>query len=174
MQPTPLTVNGRGVSVSADRDTPLLDVLRNHLGLKGSKFGCGLEQCGCCMVLIDGEPAKSCGKGLATVAGKAVLTIEGLGTREHPQPLQQAFLDEGEIGVARGAGLADIIGGENDHLPDFAELGLGKAMPAGQPHVMASRDSLRPPEQGRRNDGMPSRPAATMSASSRARARTTQ
>jgi nicotinate dehydrogenase subunit A len=91
---TSFTLNSNAVSVSANEDTPLLDVLRNHLGLVGTKFGCGLEQCGCCMVLIDGEPAKSCGKALSTVAGKSVLTIEGLGTPEHPHPLQAAFLDE--------------------------------------------------------------------------------
>jgi len=91
---TSFTVNGTLVSVSAGADTPLLDVLRNHLGLKGTKFGCGLEQCGSCMVLIDGAPEKSCGKALSTVAGKSVLTIEGLGTPEHPHPLQTAFLDE--------------------------------------------------------------------------------
>src|SRR5712691_12708432 len=89
-----LIVNGSAVSVSADGDTPLLDVLRNHLGLVGTKFGCGEEQCGCCMVLIDGKPAKSCGTALSTVAGKEVLTIEGLGTAAAPHPLQQAFLDE--------------------------------------------------------------------------------
>ena len=89
-----LTVNGHAAEVSADGDTPLLDVLRNHLGLKGSKFGCGLEQCGCCMVLIDGKPEKSCGKAVSTVAGKQILTIEGLGTPDRPHPLQQAFLDE--------------------------------------------------------------------------------
>ncbi|MGE5271056.1 MAG: (2Fe-2S)-binding protein [Thiohalocapsa sp.] len=89
-----LTVNGRPVSVSADGDTPLLDVLRNHLGLVGTRFGCGLEQCGCCMVLVDGAPVKSCGKAVSTVAGKSILTIEGLGTPERPHPLQQAFLDE--------------------------------------------------------------------------------
>ena len=94
MPTTPLIVNGSAVSVSADADTPLLDVLRNHLGLVGTKFGCGAEQCGSCMVLIDGNPEKSCGKALSTVVGKAVLTIEGLGTPEHPHPLQQAFLDE--------------------------------------------------------------------------------
>jgi nicotinate dehydrogenase subunit A len=88
------TVNGRSVEVEADRDTPLLDVLRNRLGLVGTKFGCGLEQCGCCMVLIDGEPVKSCGRALSTVAGRAVVTIEGLGSRDRPHPLQQAFLDE--------------------------------------------------------------------------------
>src|ERR1700674_127946 len=89
-----LTVNGKIVSVGADGDTPLLDVLRNHLGLVGTKFGCGLEQCGCCMVLVDERPEKSCGKALSTVAGKNVLTIEGLGTPDRPHPLQQAFLEE--------------------------------------------------------------------------------
>ncbi len=91
---TSFTVNGDAVEVSAGEDTPLLDVLRNHLGLKGTKLGCGLEQCGCCMVLIDGAPEKSCGKALSTVAGKTVLTIEGLGSPERPHPLQTAFLDE--------------------------------------------------------------------------------
>jgi nicotinate dehydrogenase subunit A len=74
--------------------TPLLDILRNHLGLIGTKFGCGLEQCGCCMVLVDGKPEKSCGKALSTLAGKKIVTIEGLGTPDRPHPLQQAFLDE--------------------------------------------------------------------------------
>ncbi|MBV8778347.1 MAG: (2Fe-2S)-binding protein [Alphaproteobacteria bacterium] len=91
---TSFSLNGRAVDVAADGDTPLLDVLRNHLGLKGAKFGCGLEQCGCCMVLIDGTPVKSCGRALSTVAGRQVLTIEGLGTPEDPHPLQTAFLDE--------------------------------------------------------------------------------
>ena len=94
MQSTSLIVNGSTVSVTADADTPLLDVLRNHLGLLGTKFGCGQEQCGCCMVLLDGRPEKSCGKPLSTVGGKAILTIEGLGTPDRPHPLQQAFLDE--------------------------------------------------------------------------------
>jgi len=94
MQPTSLIVNGSAVSVSADADTPLLDVLRNHLGLTGTKFGCGQEQCGCCMVLIDGHPEKSCGKALSTVSGKAITTIEGLGTPDRPHALQRAFLDE--------------------------------------------------------------------------------
>ena len=94
MQTTSLIVNAASVSVTADPDTPLLDVLRNHLGLVGTKFGCGAEQCGSCMVLIDGKPKKSCGTALSIVAGKAVMTIEGLGTAAHPHPLQQAFIDE--------------------------------------------------------------------------------
>lgn len=87
------TVNARPVEVAADGDTPLLDVLRNHLGLTGTRFGCGLEQCGSCMVLIDGTPEKSCGKALSTVAGKTVTTIEGLGTPSNPHKLQLAFIE---------------------------------------------------------------------------------
>jgi nicotinate dehydrogenase subunit A len=89
------TVNGRAVGVSIDsEETSLLQVLRSTLKLVGTRFGCGLEQCGCCMVLIDGEPAKSCAKPIWTVADKSVTTIEGLGTPEKPHPLQQAVLDE--------------------------------------------------------------------------------
>jgi len=88
------TVNGRPTVVTTDEETPLLHVLRNTLDLKGSRFGCGLEQCGCCMVLVDGEVEKSCGKPMWAVAGKAVTTVEGLGTPEAPHALQQAFLDE--------------------------------------------------------------------------------
>jgi nicotinate dehydrogenase subunit A len=94
MQPIRLIVNGRNVDVAADAETPLLDILRNHLGLMGTKFGCGLEQCGCCMVLVDGKPEKSCAKPVSMLAGKKIVTIEGLGTPDRPHPLQQAFLDE--------------------------------------------------------------------------------
>jgi nicotinate dehydrogenase subunit A len=94
MQPISLIVNGRSVSVTADGDTPLLDALRNHLGLLGTKFGCGREQCGACLVLVDGRPEKSCGKSLSAVAGRDIVTVEGLGTPERPHPLQQAFLEE--------------------------------------------------------------------------------
>ena len=89
------TVNGKAVSVALDNEeTPLLNVLRNELGLMGSRFGCGLEQCGCCTVLIDGSPEKSCARPIWNVAGKTVVTIEGLGSAERPHPLQQAFIDE--------------------------------------------------------------------------------
>ena len=90
-----LNVNGCTISVTvANEETSLLTVLRDELGLVGARFGCGLEQCGCCMVLIDGQPAKSCGKPIWSVAGKAVTTVEGLGTPERPHPLQRALLDE--------------------------------------------------------------------------------
>jgi nicotinate dehydrogenase subunit A len=89
------TVNGKAVSVALDNEeTPLLDVLRNELGLMGTRFGCGLEQCGSCMVLIDGQPEKCCGKPVWSIAGKSVTTVEGLGTPARPHPLQQAFIDE--------------------------------------------------------------------------------
>ncbi len=88
-------VNGKRVSVApADEETSLLAVLRDALGLVGTRFGCGLEQCGCCMVLIDGQPEKSCTKPVWSVAGKSVTTVEGLGNAERPHPLQTAFLDE--------------------------------------------------------------------------------
>ena len=89
-----LTVNGQRVSVQVDPTTPLLDVLRNHLDLKGTRYGCGLEQCGTCMVLIDGVPEYSCAREVGTVAGRAITTIEGIGSADRPHPIQQAFLDE--------------------------------------------------------------------------------
>jgi nicotinate dehydrogenase subunit A len=89
-----LTVNGRSLRVTALETTPLLDVLRNQLDLKGTRYGCGLEQCGSCMVLLDGEPIYACSREIATVAGRAVTTIEGLGSVAQPHPLQQAFLAE--------------------------------------------------------------------------------
>ncbi|WP_158926002.1 (2Fe-2S)-binding protein [Acidisphaera sp. S103] len=89
-----LTVNGRTVAVEVDAATPLLDVLRNHLDLKGSRYGCGLEQCGSCMVLIDGKAVYSCAREIGSVSGGSVTTIEGLGTPDAPHLLQRAFLEE--------------------------------------------------------------------------------
>ena len=87
-------VNGRPVSLSIDSTTPLLSVLRDDLDLRGSKFGCGTEQCGACMVLIDGKPEYSCSREAATVEGKTVTTVEGLSGTAGSHPLQQAMLDE--------------------------------------------------------------------------------
>lgn len=89
-----LTVNSRAVSITSDPATPLLDVLRNELDLKGARYGCGLEQCGTCMVLIDGEATYACAREVGSLAGRAVTTIEGLGTPDAPHPLQRAFLEE--------------------------------------------------------------------------------
>lgn len=87
------TVNGAAKTVSATPDTPLIYVLRNQLGLKGIRYGCGLEQCGCCTVLMDGKPTFACSQAVETATGKSVETIEGLGTPDAPHPLQQAFMD---------------------------------------------------------------------------------
>ena len=89
-----LVVNGRSVHVDGDGTRPLLSVLREDLGLRGSRFGCGTEQCGACMVLIDGEPSFSCARAIETLAGKVVTTVEGLSSGGALSPLQQAFLDE--------------------------------------------------------------------------------
>lgn len=89
-----LTVNGHVHRIEASGTTPLLDVLRNHLGLTGSRYGCGLEQCGACMVLVDGAAAYSCSREAGTLQGRAIVTVEGLGADGALHPLQQAFLDE--------------------------------------------------------------------------------
>ncbi len=89
-----LTVNGERREVDVEPRWLLSDVLRHELGLTGSRYGCGLEQCGSCMVLVDGQPAYACTREVGTVADRKVTTIEGLGTPAKPHPLQQAFLDE--------------------------------------------------------------------------------
>jgi nicotinate dehydrogenase subunit A len=89
-----LVVNGQSREVAADPETPLLYVLRNDLGLTGTKFGCGLGQCGACTVLVDGQPVRSCMLPVQAVAGLAVTTIEGLGSPERPHPLQAALIEE--------------------------------------------------------------------------------
>ena len=89
-----ITVNGRQHLVQATPDTPLLYVLRNELELNGPRFGCGLEQCGACMVLRGAEPVRSCMLPAGDVAGSQITTLEGLGTAEELHPVQQAFLEE--------------------------------------------------------------------------------
>src|SRR5258708_20373867 len=89
-----LTVNGRRHDVDAAPDTALLYVLRNDLALNGPKYGCGLGECGACAVLIDGVAARSCAIPIEGCAGREIVTLEGLGTREHPDPVQDAFIKE--------------------------------------------------------------------------------
>jgi nicotinate dehydrogenase subunit A len=89
-----LIINGRPVPVNADEQATLLDVLRNDLGLRATRFGCGTEQCGACMVLIDGEPAYACTRLISTLHGKQVVTVEGLADDGSLVPLQQAFIAE--------------------------------------------------------------------------------
>ena len=89
-----LTVNGRSHRVDVDPATPLLYVLSDDLGLRGPKFGCGLGQCGACAVIVRGRAVRSCVTPVNTVAGADITTLEGLGTIEHPHPIQQAFIEE--------------------------------------------------------------------------------
>ena len=88
-----LTVNGRKLSVSAPDDMPLLWVLRDVLGMTGTKFGCGIAQCGACTVHVDGEPRRSCVTPVSTVADRAITTIEGIGATPAGKAVQQAWLD---------------------------------------------------------------------------------
>jgi nicotinate dehydrogenase subunit A len=89
-----LNVNGATHTVTAEGDTPLLYVLRNDLGLNGSKFGCGLGQCGACTALLDGAAIRTCVIPLSAVGNASVVTLEGLGTVERPHALQRAFIAE--------------------------------------------------------------------------------
>jgi nicotinate dehydrogenase subunit A len=94
MPPIRLTVNGAPHDVNVAPETPLLTVLRNDLGLTGPKFGCGLGQCGACLVHIDGAAVRSCTTTVSAAARGSITTIEGLGSPDKPHPVQQAFIDE--------------------------------------------------------------------------------
>jgi len=124
-----LTVNGAAVALDLPERTPLLDALRNTLALTGSRFGCGAGSCGACMVLVDGAAQPSCTVPLWAVAGKEVVTIEGLGTPDRPHPVQQALLD-GQAGQC-GYCLAGIV---------ISASGLLQRTP--RPSEAAVRDAL--------------------------------
>ena len=117
-----LNVNGKTVSVNVDAGVSLLTVLRNHLGLTGSKYGCGEGQCGACTVLIDGVPRRSCITTVGVAAEKQITTIEGLEVDGRLHPLQQAFLDEDALQcgyctpgmILSGAGLLRKIPNPSD------------------------------------------------------------
>jgi nicotinate dehydrogenase subunit A len=96
MMPTPirLTDNGRVHDIEAASNTALLYVLRNDLQLNGPKYGCGLGECGTCTVLVDGAAARSCVIPVSGCVGWDIVTLEGLGTRDKPDPVRQAFIDE--------------------------------------------------------------------------------
>jgi nicotinate dehydrogenase subunit A len=89
-----LKVNGKAQAVDVDPSTPLLYVLRDDLGLKGPRFGCGLSQCGCCTVVVDGNAVRSCSMAVSNAQNRNITTLEGLGSVAHPHPLQKAFIDE--------------------------------------------------------------------------------
>ena len=88
-----LTVNGTKVSVEAADDMPLLWVLRDLVGMTGTKFGCGIAQCGACTVHVDGEPRRACVSPIGDVAGSEITTIEGIGQTPEGKAVQRAWLD---------------------------------------------------------------------------------
>ena len=93
MAPVTLTVNGTPHTIDVDPDTPLLWALRDNLGMTGTKFGCGVAQCGACTVHVDGVPTRSCSTAVSRLAGKKITTIEGLSS-DRGRALQQAWIDE--------------------------------------------------------------------------------
>lgn len=94
MRPITLKVNGQTHAVEVDPATPLLYVLRNDLGLRGPRFGCGLGQCGACTVIINGEAVRSCVRATSAVENVEITTLEGLSRGGALHPLQQAWIDE--------------------------------------------------------------------------------
>ena len=89
------TLNDQLVETNESADTPLLWVVRDTFKLKGSKFGCGLAQCGACTMHLDGQAVRTCVLPIAAIAGKKITTIEGLGTPDNLHPLQKAWTDQG-------------------------------------------------------------------------------
>ena len=98
--PLQLEVNGKHYTVNYPGDTPLLYVLRDELGLTGTKYGCGEGQCGACTVLLGGAPRRSCQIPVSAAAGRSITTIEGLEQNGKLHPVQQAFLDAGAFQCA--------------------------------------------------------------------------
>jgi len=91
--PLVINVNGAAREVTADAETPLLYVLRNDLELKGARYGCGIGLCGACTVIVDGKAVQSCDVPVSAVEGKAITTIEGIGTSASLHPLQREFIE---------------------------------------------------------------------------------
>ena len=91
--PFTLNVNGMAHEVDAEPETPLLWVLRDNIGLTGTKFGCGIAQCGVCTVHIDGQPARACSTTAASAVGREITTIEGL-SDDNSHPVQQAWIED--------------------------------------------------------------------------------
>jgi len=130
---TELDVNGTRRKIDADADRSLLSVLRDDLDLTGTKYGCGEGQCAACTVLVEGQPTKSCLVKVGAVAGKRIVTIEGLAPAGKLHPVQQAFLEAdalqcgwctpgmilGAVGLLRRTphpSEAEIVGGINGHI----------------------------------------------------------
>ena len=119
-----LTVNGVRHSIDVAPETPLLWVIRDHLGLTGTKFSCGIAQCGACTVHVDGRPVRSCSFPVALAAGKAVTTIEGLSVDgSHPVQLAWIELDVPQCGYCQSGMIMSVVALLNKHPdPTDAEI----------------------------------------------------
>ena len=122
-------LNGSPVHVEAAANTTLLDVLRGDLGVCGPRYGCGLGQCGACVVLVDGRPEAACTIPAEAVSGRVVTTVEGLGTPEQPHPLQTAFLDlqAGQCGYCL-SGILVAAKGLLDRNPEPSRQQIARAL----------------------------------------------
>lgn len=127
MNPFRFTVNGVPREVQVPAETSLLEVLRNDLNLKAAKFGCGLGQCGACLVWINGLPSPACDTPIESVAGASIQTLEGIGSESEVHPLQSAFLKSqaGQCGYCLSGILMNAAALLRDNpTPSRAEVGL--------------------------------------------------
>ncbi len=139
-----LTVNGAVREVEADADTPLIYVLRNRLGLMGAKLGCGLEQCGACAVIADGEKVLSCVRAVSEFEGSEIVTVEGLGDNGELGPVQRAFLEENaaQCGYCT-SGLVVAVANYLETAPDPDRTGAIEALDGHLCRCGAHPDVLR-------------------------------
>lgn len=156
-----IEVNGVVREVTTEDDTPLLYVLRNHLGLKGTRFGCGQGLCGACLVLIDGRPDFSCSVPMWAVDGRVVTTIEGLGTPETAHPVAQAFVADqaAQCGYCTSGmiiGAVGLLGQNEDPTEDEVRAALDRNLCRCGAHnrivraVLAAAEAIRTGEQAPR------------------------
>jgi len=123
------TVNGRPREVDVEPEMPLLWVLRDELDVKGPKYGCGVAQCGACTVLVDGAPVRSCVLAVSKVAGRRVLTIEGLAQGERLHPVQQAWIEQQvpQCGYCQGGQILAAVALLSKH-PNPSDRQIDEAM----------------------------------------------
>jgi isoquinoline 1-oxidoreductase alpha subunit len=123
------TVNARPREVEVEPEMPLLWVLRDELDIKGPKYGCGVGQCGACTVLVDGGPVRSCVLAVSKVAGRRVVTIEGLAQGERLHPVQQAWIDQQvpQCGYCQGGQILVAVALLSKH-PNPSERQIDEAM----------------------------------------------
>ena len=155
---TMVLVNGQLREVRTEQDTALLYVLRNHLGLKGTRFGCGLSLCGACLVLVDGRATYSCDTPLWAVAGKEVTTVEGLGTPERPHPVARAIIagQAAQCGYCMSGlvvAAAELLAGNDDPSEDEVRAALDRNLCRCGAHNRIVRAVLTAAAELRENQG---------------------